>query len=227
MQIPLTTGEPSSGSPLNAASSHLPVAVATEKSVRAVFIVDDDAGIRRSVGMLLKSVGLETVAFENPAAFLKAELDHAGCILLDVRMPGMSGIEVQRRLAEEEIGIPVIFMTGHGDVGMAVRAMRQGAFDFLEKPIEDQVLIDSVLDALAVDDERRRTLAQKRSAMDLVSRLTRREREIAELLANGGSTRGIAEQLALSARTVEGYRSRIMMKLEITSLAQLVRVLEA
>ncbi len=205
----------------------MPEAVATEKSVRAVFIVDDDAGIRRSVGMLLKSVGLETVAFENPAAFLKAELDHAGCILLDVRMPGMSGIEVQRRLAEEEIGIPVIFMTGHGDVGMAVRAMRQGAFDFLEKPIEDQVLIDSVLDALAVDDERRRTLAQKRSAMDLVSRLTRREREIAELLANGGSTRGIAEQLALSARTVEGYRSRIMMKLEITSLAQLVRVLEA
>ena len=205
----------------------MPEAVATDKSVRAVFIVDDDAGIRRSVGMLLKSVGLETVAFENPAAFLKAELDHAGCILLDVRMPGMSGIEVQRRLAEEEIGIPVIFMTGHGDVGMAVRAMRQGAFDFLEKPIEDQVLIDSVLDALAVDDERRRTLAQKRSAMDLVSRLTRREREIAELLANGGSTRGIAEQLALSARTVEGYRSRIMMKLEITSLAQLVRVLEA
>ena len=205
----------------------MPEAVATEKSVRAVFIVDDDAGIRRSVGMLLKSVGLETVAFENPAAFLKAELDHAGCILLDVRMPGMSGIEVQRRLAEDEIGIPVIFMTGHGDVGMAVRAMRQGAFDFLEKPIEDQVLIDSVLDALAVDDERRRTLAQKRSAMDLVSRLTRREREIAELLANGGSTRGIAEQLALSARTVEGYRSRIMMKLEITSLAQLVRVLEA
>lgn len=205
----------------------MPEAVATEKSVRAVFIVDDDAGIRRSVGMLLKSVGLETVAFENPAAFLKAELDHAGCILLDVRMPGMSGIEVQRRLAEEEIGIPVIFMTGHGDVGMAVRAMRQGAFEFLEKPIEDQVLIDSVLDALAVDDERRRTLAQKRSAMDLVSRLTRREREIAELLANGGSTRGIAEQLALSARTVEGYRSRIMMKLEITSLAQLVRVLEA
>ena len=205
----------------------MPDAVAPDKSARAVFIVDDDAGIRSSVGMLLKSVGIETVAFESPAAFFKAALDHAGCILLDVRMPGMSGIEVQRRLSEEGLGIPVIFMTGHGDVGMAVRAMRQGAFDFLEKPIEDQVLIDSVLDALAVDDERRRTLAQKRSAMDLVSRLTRREREIAELLANGGSTRGIAEQLALSARTVEGYRSRIMMKLEITSLAQLVRVLEA
>lgn len=205
----------------------MPDGLAPDKSARAVFIVDDDAGIRRSVGMLLKSVGIETVAFENPAAFLKAALDNAGCILLDVRMPGMSGIEVQRRLAEEGLGIPVVFMTGHGDVGMAVRAMRQGAFDFLEKPIEDQVLIDSVLDALAADDVRRRTLEQKRSAMDLVSRLTRREREIAELLANGGSTRGIAEQLELSARTVEGYRSRIMMKLEITSLAQLVRVLEA
>ena len=163
----------------------MPDAVAPDKSARAVFIVDDDAGIRRSVGMLLKSVGLDTAAFESPAAFFKAALDRAGCILLDVRMPGMSGIEVQRRLAEEGLAIPVIFMTGHGDVGMAVRAMRQGAFDFLEKPIEDQVLIDSVLDALAVDDERRRTLAQKRSAMDLVSRLTRREREIAELLANG------------------------------------------
>jgi two-component system response regulator FixJ len=192
----------------------------------AVFIVDDDAGVRQSVGMLLKSVGIETVAFESPSAFLKAGLEDAGCILLDVRMPEMSGIEVQRRLSDEGTGIPVIFMTGHGDVGMAVRAMRQGAFDFLEKPIEDQVLIDSVLEALAVDDERRRTLAQKRSALDLVSRLTRRESEIAGLLAHGGSTRGIAEQLELSVRTVEGYRSRIMMKLEITSLAQLVRILE-
>ena len=194
---------------------------------RTVFIVDDDAGIRQSVGLLLKSVGIETASFENPSAFLKADLEKAGCVLLDVRMPEMSGIEVQRRLADEGSGVPVIFMTGHGDVGMAVRAMRQGAFDFLEKPIEDQVLIDSVLEALAVDDERRRTLAQKRSAMDLVSRLTRREKEIAGLLAQGGSTRGIAEQLELSVRTVEGYRSRIMMKLEITSLAQLVRLLEA
>ncbi|MBM3346580.1 MAG: response regulator transcription factor [Betaproteobacteria bacterium] len=199
----------------------------TGKPARAVFIVDDDAGIRQSVGMLLKSVGIDTVAFDSPSSFLNAGLEDAGCILLDVRMPEMSGIEVQRRLSEEGSGIPLIFMTGHGDVGMAVRAMRQGAFDFLEKPIEDQVLIDSVLEALAVDDERRRTLAQKRSALDLVSRLTRREREIAGLLANGGSTRGIAEQLALSVRTVEGYRSRIMMKLEITSLAQLVRILEA
>jgi two-component system response regulator FixJ len=201
--------------------------VATGVTGRTVFIVDDDAGIRQSVGMLLKSVGIETASFENPLAFLKANLDTAGCVLLDVRMPEMSGIEVQRRLADEGSGVPVIFMTGHGDVGMAVRAMRQGAFDFLEKPIEDQVLIDSVLEALAVDDERRRTLAQKRSAMDLVSRLTRREKEIAGLLAQGGSTRGIAEQLELSVRTVEGYRSRIMMKLEISSLAQLVRLLEA
>lgn len=201
--------------------------VASSVTGRTVFIVDDDAGIRQSVSMLLKSVGIETASFENPSAFLKADLEKAGCVLLDVRMPEMSGIEVQRRLADEGSGVPVIFMTGHGDVGMAVRAMRQGAFDFLEKPIEDQVLIDSVLEALAVDDERRRTLAQKRSAMDLVSRLTRREREIAGLLAQGGSTRGIAEQLELSVRTVEGYRSRIMMKLEITSLAQLVRLLEA
>lgn len=193
---------------------------------RVVYIVDDDAGIRQSIGMLLKSVGIETASFDSPSAFLRAPLESAGCILLDVRMPEMSGIEVQRRLMEHESGVPVIFMTGHGDVALAVRAMRQGAFDFLEKPIEDQVLIDSVLEALAVDDERRRTLAQKRSAMDLVSRLTRREKEIAGLLANGGSTRGIAEQLELSVRTVEGYRSRIMMKLEITSLAQLVRILE-
>lgn len=196
----------------------------TEPS-RRVALLDDNPAVRESVSMLLKSVGLETVAFHSPAVFLASAIEDTGCILLDIRMPEMSGLEVHRRLRERGIETPVIFLTGHGDVSMAVRSMREGAFDFLEKPMEDQQLIDRVLEALTHDTERRASAARRSDSASRISRLTAREREIAELIADGQSSREVAAVLSLSVRTVEGYRSRIMAKLEVDSLAQVVRAL--
>jgi two-component system response regulator FixJ len=198
-----------------------------QSSVRSdsVILVDDSAGVSEAVGLLLKTVNLETVVYTNPLVFMQSEIDHAGCIILDVRMPEMSGLEVFRQLRERQVEIPVIFMTGHGDVGMAVRAMRSGAFDFLEKPVDDQVLIDSVLEAISADVDRRARVQRKLASRTLVDRLTPRVLEIAHLLVDGQSSRGIAEKLGLSVRTVEGYRSRLMVKLEITSLTKLVELL--
>ena len=196
----------------------------TEPS-RRVVLLDDNPAVRESVGMLLKSVGLETIAYHSPAVFLSSSLDDAGCILLDIRMPEMSGLEVHRRLRERGVETPVIFLTGHGDVSMAVRSMRDGAFDFLEKPVEDQQLIDRVLEALTHDAERRVRAARRSDSASRLSRLTEREREIARMIADGKSSREVAEVLSLSVRTVEGYRSRIMAKLEVDSVAQLVRAL--
>lgn len=194
---------------------------------RHVVLLDDNAALRESVKLLLGSVGLKTTAFQSPESFLQASLDEAGCVLLDIRMPEMSGIEVFRRLREQNIGTPVIFLTGHGDVAMAVKAMRNGAFDFLEKPVEDQHLIDTVLEAIRYDAERRLDDAKRKTTSSLLARLTARENEIARLIADGKSSREIAAVLALSVRTVEGYRGRIMAKLEVDSLAQLVRAISA
>lgn len=192
---------------------------------RTVVLVDDNPAVRESVSLLLKSVGLETVAHRSPAVFLSSPLENAGCIVLDIRMPEMSGLEVHRRLRERGVETPVIFLTGHGDVSMAVRSMRDGAFDFLEKPVEDQQLIDRVLEALNHDAERRAQAARRNDSASRRSRLTAREHEIAKMIADGKSSREVAEVLALSVRTVEGYRSRIMAKLEVDSVAQLVRAL--
>jgi two-component system response regulator FixJ len=190
-----------------------------------VILVDDSAGVSEAVSLLLKTVSLDTVVYTNPLVFMESEVDRAGCIILDVRMPEMSGLEVFRKLLEREVEIPVIFMTGHGDVSMAVRAMRAGAFDFLEKPVDDQVLIDSVLEAISADAQRRVQTQRKLASRTLIDRLTPRELEIAHQLVEGQSSRGIAEKLNLSVRTVEGYRSRLMVKLEITSLTKLVELL--
>lgn len=193
----------------------------------SVILVDDSAGVCEAVSLLLKTVNLDTRVYSNPTLFMEANIEEAGCILLDVRMPEMSGLEVFRQLRERGVEIPVIFMTGHGDVAMAVRVMRSGAFDFLEKPVDDQVLIDSVLEALSADAERRERMQRKLASRSLLDRLTPRELEIAHLLVEGESTRGIAERLTLSVRTVEGYRSRLMIKLEISSLTRLVELLRA
>ena len=193
----------------------------------SVILVDDSAGVCEAVSLLLKTVNLDTRVYSNPTLFMEANIEEAGCILLDVRMPEMSGLEVFRQLRDRGVEIPVIFMTGHGDVAMAVRVMRSGAFDFLEKPVDDQVLIDSVLEALSADAERRERMQRKLASRSLLDRLTPRELEIAHLLVEGESTRGIAERLTLSVRTVEGYRSRLMIKLEISSLTRLVELLRA
>lgn len=190
-----------------------------------VVLVDDSPGVCEAVSLLLKTVNLQTRVYSNPAQFMESDVSEAGCIILDVRMPEMSGLEVFRKLGERGIETPVIFMTGHGDVPMAVRLMRSGAFDFLEKPVDDQVLIDSVLEALSADTDRRLRARRRLASRSLLDRLTPREMEIARLLVEGESTRGIAEALGLSVRTVEGYRSRLMIKLEITSLTKLVELI--
>ena len=167
---------------------------------RQVILVDDNPAVRESVSVLLKSVGLETIAYNSPAVFLSSAVEAAGCIVLDIRMPEMSGIEVHRRLRERGIETPVIFLTGHGDVSMAVRSMRDGAFDFLEKPVEDQQLIDRVLEALNHDAERRANAARRNHSASRISRLTAREREIAQMIADGKIRRSTTTYCWVSPR---------------------------
>jgi FixJ family two-component response regulator len=191
---------------------------------QCVVLVDDSAAVRESTRLLLKTVGLEVLAYRSPADFLE-ELPMASCVLLDIRMPEMSGIEVYRRLREAGVGTPVIFMTGHGQVSMAVGAMRDGAFDFLEKPVDDQRLIDVVFSAIASDKQRRDAAGSRELLAEKLARLTDRERGVADMIAQGYSSREVAEQLSLSVRTVEGHRSRILAKLEAGSLAQMIHML--
>jgi len=190
-----------------------------------VVLVDDSAAVRESTRLLLKTVGLDLVTYGSPVTFLE-EMPDATCVLMDVRMPELSGIEVYRRMREAGMEMPVIFITGHGRVSMAVSAMRDGAFDFLEKPIDDQHLIDAVFAAINRETERRREMGSRELVVGKLARLTERERSIADLIADGNSSREIAEKIALSVRTVEGYRSRIFAKLDADSLAHMIRILQ-
>ena len=190
-----------------------------------VVLVDDSAAVRESTRLLLKTVGLDLVTYASPVTFLE-EMPDATCVLMDVRMPELSGIEVYRRMREAGMEMPVIFITGHGRVSMAVSAMRDGAFDFLEKPIDDQHLIDAVFAAINRETERRREMGSRELVVGKLARLTERERSIADLIADGNSSREIAEKIALSVRTVEGYRSRIFAKLDADSLAHMIRILQ-
>jgi len=190
-----------------------------------VVLVDDSAAVRESTRLLLKTVGLDLVTYGSPVTFLE-EMPDATCVLMDVRMPELSGIEVYRRIREAGMEMPVIFITGHGRVSMAVSAMRDGAFDFLEKPIDDQHLIDAVFAAINRETERRREMGSRELVVGKLARLTERERSIADLIADGNSSREIAEKIALSVRTVEGYRSRIFAKLDADSLAHMIRILQ-
>ena len=193
-----------------------------------VYIVDDDEAVRSSLRLLMKSVGLAVETHASAAEFLSAYNPALpGCLVLDVRMPEISGLEVFKRLRVAGMEVPVIFLTGHGEVSMAVDAMRDGAFHFLEKPVNDQKLIDAVFAALAKDTKRRESAGSNARVNELVSKLTPREREIAELIADGASSRDVAEKLELSVRTVEGYRSRILDKLKADSLAQMIKTIHA
>jgi len=189
-----------------------------------VVMVDDSSAVRQSARILLKTVGLELLPYHSPAQYLE-DLPDASCILLDIRMPEISGIEVYRQLREAGVQTPVIFMTGHGQVAMAVSAMRDGAFDFLEKPVDDQRLIDVIFAAIARDKERRDAAGSLERIAEKLARLTVRERGVADLIAQGLSSREVAEKLSLSVRTVEGYRSRVLAKLEADSLAQMIHML--
>ncbi len=191
-----------------------------------VFIVDDEEPVRDSIGLLLRSVGLRSLGFPDARAFLEAyRPEQPGCLVLDIRMPRMSGLELQQELNRRGWGIPVIFITGHGDVPMAVEAMRAGAVDFLQKPFKDDELIRRVQKALDQDERLREQLSGLEQVRARFEGLTPREREIARRLVAGAANKVIAIELALSERTVELHRAHIMQKMEARGLAQLVQML--
>jgi len=190
-----------------------------------VFIVDDDEAVRNSLRLLVKSVGLPASTANSAQEFLASyDPAHAGCLVLDVRMPGMSGIELQQQLNQRGAVIPVIFITGHGDIPMAVEAMQQGAFDFLQKPFRDQDLIDRIQRALEKDRLSREELTQRSRIRERRESLTPREREVLDLVTSGKPNKIMAADLGLSQRTVEIHRARVMEKMGASSLAQLVRM---
>lgn len=190
-----------------------------------VFIVDDDTGVRASIRILLKSVGIGSTPLASAQEFLASyDSDQPGCLVLDIRMPGMSGLELQEELNRRGAIIPVIFISGHGDIPMAVEAMQRGAFDFLQKPFRDQELIDRVQRALQRDSESRATLEEHDRNRARLATLTAREREVIALLVQGMQNKVMAAELGLSQRTVEIHRAHIMDKLGVTSVAQLVRL---
>src|SRR5271170_1271028 len=191
-----------------------------------VFVVDDDEGVRNSMRFLLKSVGLATRVLPSASEFLDTyEPSHPGCLVLDVRMPGMSGLELQRQLNLLGAVIPVIFITGHGDIPMAVEAMQQGAFDFLQKPFRDQDLIDRIQRALERDRSSREDLGQRNRIRERRDSLTPREREVLALVTSGSANKVMAADLGLSQRTIEIHRARVMEKMGASSVAQLVRMI--
>jgi RNA polymerase sigma factor (sigma-70 family) len=193
-----------------------------------VFIVDDDQSIRHAMGLLMRTVGLKYRAFQSATEFLEnISRDEAGCLVLDIRMPGMGGLELQEKLAAIGDTLPIIFITGFGDVPMAVEAMQKGAFDFIEKPFRDQELLDRINDALQLDNRRRAQQDQSRQIQTRIDRLTQREREVMDLVVTGKPNKIIAHELGVSQRTVEIHRARVMDKMEARSLADLVRMVLA
>jgi len=197
-----------------------------QQPVPTVYIVDDDEGVRNSLRFLLKSVGLANCALSSAREFLDNYVtDHPGCLVLDVRMPGMSGLELQQQLNLRGAVIPVIFITGHGDVPMAVEAMQHGAFDFLQKPFRDQDLIERIQRALQRDARSRSALTQHAKIRERLASLTPREREVLALMTRGLPNKVMAAELGVSQRTVEIHRARVMEKSGAGSLAQLVRMM--
>jgi two-component system, LuxR family, response regulator FixJ len=190
-----------------------------------VFIVDDDEAVRNSLRLLLKSVGLAASALSCAREFLDTYKPlQPGCLVLDVRMPGMSGLDLQQRLNLQGAVIPVIFITGHGDIPMAVEAMQAGAFDFLQKPFRDRQLVDCILRALEKDRASRAELDERSRIRERLGTLTPREREVLTLVTSGKPNKIMAADLGVSQRTVEIHRARVMEKMGAASLAQLVRM---
>ena len=195
-------------------------------SARAcVSIIDDDALVLRSLDRLLQARGFEVHTYSSPQAFLEQrDADTPGCIVMDLSMPGLSGLELQQRLNEQRSEIPIIFITGHGDVPMAVEAMQAGAVDFIQKPFRDQDLIDRINQALEKDSSNRAALGERNDIRRRLETLTPREREVLDLVVHGKANKVIAGDLKLSQRTVEIHRARVMEKMQASSLAHLVRM---
>ena len=192
---------------------------------QTVFVVEDDEAVRDSLELLLKSDGKPVKTYESATAFLKDYSDKmAGCIVLDIRMPGMDGMELQKKLNEKHSILPIIFVTGHGDVPMAVDAMKEGAVDFIQKPYREEALLEKIEAALKQELEQRKSLDEKQEIIRRVKSLTPREHEIMDRMIAGQANKVIAIELEISQRTVEIHRSRVMHKMGTHSLAHLVRM---
>jgi RNA polymerase sigma factor (sigma-70 family) len=190
-----------------------------------VYIIDDDEAVRDSMGMLLESADLAYRCFASADDFI-AEHDSSqrGCLVLDIRMPGMTGIELQRRLKSIGSSLSIVFITGHGDVAMAVEAMRQGALDFLRKPVDEEAFLERIAYALDQESGDWHQKLDREQASQRIASLTEREREVFHLVAEGVANKAVAVNLGISERTVEVHRSQVMKKLEARTLAQLVRI---
>ncbi len=196
-----------------------------KRSEPVVWVVDDDEAMRSSLKWLIESVGMRVESFDSADGFLQSHYPgRFGCLLLDVRMPGMSGLELLEHLREQQMLPPTIIITGHGDVPMAVRALKTGALDFIEKPFNDETLLDSIRHALALEEQRRVTSAQVAEYAERVEHLTPRELEVMKMVTDGRSNKEIANTLGVSAKTIEAHRARVMEKMHAGSLAELVRM---
>jgi len=193
-----------------------------------VFVVDDDPSIRESLGLLLSSAGYGVKTFSSAKEFLKSERSTSGpaCLVLDVKMPGISGLDLQAELASRNYAIPVIFITGHGDIPMSVQAMKKGAVDFLSKPFNDDQLLDSVKAAILKDEQIRSSLDEEKNIMKRLESLTPREHEILTYLITGMLYKQIASELKISERTVKAHRKQVFEKVGVASIADLVRLTE-
>ena len=190
-----------------------------------VYIVDDDQSIRHAMGLLLKSVGLQHQVFTSADEFLEMHTgNNNGCLVLDIRMPGLSGLELQQKLTEMGSSLPIIFISGHGDIPMAVDAMQKGAFDFIQKPFRDQELLDRISEALSTARKRETEREQKLDVQERIDTLTKREHEVLDLVVTGKPNKIIAHELGVSQRTIEIHRARVMEKMRAKSLAELVRM---
>jgi RNA polymerase sigma factor (sigma-70 family) len=190
-----------------------------------VFLVDDDASVRDALSLLISLKGLRSSVFASAESFLAVYDQSArGCLLTDLKMTGMTGLELQTELHERGITLPVVVLTAHGDVTTARTALKNGAVDFLEKPVDDDVLVDVLMNAIRIDRERHEVESQRTQIAARIQQLTARERDVLELLTQGLQHRQIAERLAISARTVEVYKARMMQKLQCRTLSDVIRI---
>jgi two-component system response regulator FixJ len=189
-----------------------------------VFVVDDDPAMRDSLRWLIESTGLQVETFADAQTFLaRIRPDVPGCLVLDIRMPDMSGLDLQAELGRRSVGLPTIMVTGHAEVPMAVRAVKAGAIDFIEKPFSDQLLLDRVRQGIEMDRQEREGRARRAEVLRRMSLLTQREREVLHLVVAGRANKEIAAALELSPKTVEVHRAHVMEKMQASSVAELVR----